>query len=186
MKRLSMPLLGMAVLWLSSSVSAVVYVKWDSPGPVFDGDSWETAYHTIQQGVYDADVANEEVWVAEGTYAESVTLKNGVFARGGYSGSGSVRNIRTHLTMIETDQAYSVNAVDQSAIDGFTLRGDVEGVYVSAGAPVISNCIMTGMTYGVYSTHGTSPVVVNSVLCGNDHSGSAPCMRPPPTAMGIR
>lgn len=84
-----------------TSCEAEVYVKWDSPGPVFDGNSWETAYHTIQAGIDDADAADEEVWVAQGSYNERVTLKNGVVLKGGFLGSGDIRDPSTYVTIID-------------------------------------------------------------------------------------
>jgi hypothetical protein len=35
----------------SSAAAGTIYVKWDSPGPVFDGLSWNTAFHSIQAGI---------------------------------------------------------------------------------------------------------------------------------------
>jgi hypothetical protein len=69
----------------SSAASAVVYVKWDSPGPAFDGTSWDKAFHTVQAGLNTAS-SGGEVWVARGTYVENITLKDGVALYGGYSG----------------------------------------------------------------------------------------------------
>ena len=77
----------------SAPASAVVYVKWDSPGPAFDGNSWDTAYHSIQQGLDDAFATGEEVRVARGAYVEQISLKAGVALKGGYLGAGDARDM---------------------------------------------------------------------------------------------
>lgn len=56
---------------IPSAADAAVYVKWNSPGPTFDGRSWETAHHMVQASL-DAAISGEEVWVAAGTYVEGV------------------------------------------------------------------------------------------------------------------
>ena len=58
-----------------SAAAGAVYVKGDSPGPIHDGTSWETAFTSVQEAV-DAAVSGGEVWVAAGTYGQKVTLNS--------------------------------------------------------------------------------------------------------------
>ena len=92
-------------LTLIAPASAVVtYVKWDSPGPTFDGRSWDTAFHTIQEGLD----RGREVWVAAGTYREQVWCRSGTALYGGFAGNEVERNQRdwrANVTIIDGNQA---------------------------------------------------------------------------------
>lgn len=187
MKVLIAAMLILAVL--SVPVSGVVYVKWDSPGPVLNGSSWDTAFHNIQQGI-NAALAGNEVWVAGGIYKEQVTLKAGVSLEGGYLGAGSARELKTNRTVISAQPTWgrAVTAVNQSVIDGFTIRGKRMGVvcndtsptitnnifianqfavHCGTGSPLIANNRILGTTdYGIFCDSGSSPTIINNALIG--------------------
>ncbi|HUV05743.1 MAG TPA: right-handed parallel beta-helix repeat-containing protein [Armatimonadota bacterium] len=163
----------------SSAAAGTVYVKWDSPGPQH-GNSWATAYHTIQQGINDADVGNEEVWVARGTYLERIILKDGVSVYGGFAGTETERgqrDFRSNETVIDRQQSGSVvtaSNVTTGAIDGFTIRNGRAtsggGIYCYYSSPAISNNTITGNSAGwgggIYCSH-SSPAISNNAITGN-------------------
>ena len=103
-----------------------------------DGDSWETAYVTIQAGVDDIDAAAEDVWVAEGTYIERIVLNDGVMVAGGYAGTGDLRDIETYVTTINSNSASynTVTGANDSGIDGFTVSGGLRGFYANGKSNV--------------------------------------------------
>ncbi len=84
-----------------STFSDVWYVDRSSPGPLCDGQSWNTAYHTIEEGVLAAAFAGGgEVWVAKGYYrpkpfsisgseglVAGLGVPNNVHVFGGFGGS---------------------------------------------------------------------------------------------------
>jgi len=147
-----------------------VYVKANTPGGE-DGNSWDTAYETIQAGINDADVANEEVWVAQGTYAERITLKDGVTVKGGYSGVGTTRDPATYVTTIDGNSttADTVTGANTSGADGFTIKHGRYGVYASSKAAfaVTNNTISQNSSYGLYLTSCTSPSLANNAFNDN-------------------
>lgn len=151
-----------------------VYVKYDSPGP-FDGTTWIRAYHTVQAGL-NASVSGDQVWVARGTYVERITLKAGVALYGGYSGSGTTRDIATYVTILDGSQGGSVvtspsGASSTTRIDGFTIRNgrgyNGGGLYCNGSAPTIANNIITGNS--AYQDEGGGGGWGGGVYC----SGSA-------------
>lgn len=73
------------------------------------GDSWAAAYTSIQAGIDDADALDEEVWVAGGAYAESLTMRDGVSIYGGFAGNEIQRS--------ERDPALNVSTIDASTAD---------------------------------------------------------------------
>ena len=85
----SLLLILFCFLLLPAIAESVVYVDSDAPSGG-NGNSWSTAYESIQAGINDADVLDEEVWVAEGMYNENITLKDGVALYGGFSGLGEL------------------------------------------------------------------------------------------------
>ena len=163
-------------LVVCSGAAGTVYVKWDSPGPQ-DGNSWATAYHTIQQGINDADVGNEEVWVARGTYLERITLKDGVSVYGGFAGTETERgqrDFRANETVIDGQQSGSVviaTSVTTGAIDGFTIRNGKAyysgGIYCGFSSPTISNNTITGNSGGGICCLRSSPAISNNTITGN-------------------
>jgi len=120
------------------SVSGAVYVNKNATG-ANNGNSWADAYTTIQAGINDADVGDEEVWVAkvaaEGTYPEAIVMKSGVKLYGGFNGTETELNQRNWVTNVTTingstarygSPAYHVVIMDNitnSTIDGFTITG---------------------------------------------------------------
>ncbi len=178
---LSLAVLAVALLILCAAASsAVIYVKYDSPGPTFDGTSWDKAFHTVQAGL-SAATSGGEVRVARGTYVERITLKAGVALYGGYSGAGDTRNIATYPAILDGNQGGSVvrspsGATSTTRIDGFTIRkgrasSNGGGIYCSSSSPTITNNTIagneaTGGGGGIYC-YSWSPAIANNTITGN-------------------
>lgn len=130
-RRLAVAIIFMfiAVFAATSAWGAVVYVKQDSPGPVFDGKSWGTAFHKVQDGVNAADTYNDDVWVAAGTYIENINISKFISLYGGFAGTEASKEDRDWLrnpTVLDGNRAGSVinyypNHVALK-VDGFTIR----------------------------------------------------------------
>jgi len=165
-----------------------VYVdKGASPGG--DGNSWSTAYQTIQAGINDADTLDEEVWVAGGVYTESITMKDGVAVYGGFNGTEShlsERDVGVSVTTIDGTGAYHVVVMDgitKSRIDGLTITGgDADGadedrygggIYCvnSDDTNTIAECTITDNFADVYGggiyNHSASPAVRDCTFSDN-------------------
>jgi parallel beta-helix repeat protein len=176
-----------AAIWALAvaSASATVYVKWDAAGTP-DGASWDTAYHTVAQGL-NAASSGQEVWVAAGTYVEKVILKSGVKLYGGYSGIGSSHDPLANVTVLDGNHSGSVvtaptGATTATVIDGFTIRngsGTIDaggsasggGVYAVSASPTISNNVITSnaatATHGWGTGGGIFLRTSNAVVTGN-------------------
>ena len=133
------------------SADAVVYVDVDNGKGPWDGNSWTTAYRTVQEGLGEAQESlggaakkGEEVWVAEGTYTPtsttdrsvSIELRPGVALYGGFEGDETElgqRDWQRFVTTlsgdvgvqdVSTDNSYHVVVgADDALIDGFTVTG---------------------------------------------------------------
>jgi hypothetical protein len=166
----------------------IVYVKWDSPGPTFDGASWNTAYHTVQAGIDDANLG-DEVWVAAGTYVERITLESGVGLYAGFIGTEfyrEQRNWTANLTILDGKYGGSVVTSPEGAtpsstvIDGFTIRNGTasEGgaIYCNSSSPTISNNIMAWniATYrgGAIFCASSDAVITSNTISNNQVSGT--------------
>jgi len=69
-----------------------------------DGQTWLTAKQTVQAALM-ASASGGQIWVAEGTYKEQITLGDGVSVYGGFSGQESrldQRNIAAHPTILSS------------------------------------------------------------------------------------
>lgn len=163
---------------------AVVYVSIDSPGPQFDGKSWATAYHKIQDGI-NAATAGDEVWVAAGSYQERITLKAGVNVYGGFPAAGGVwssRNPRTNISLIDANNqgqavmSQSTAITPSTHIDGFTIAnsngGCPCGIECSQGSsPTISNNVIMNNNTGIIIDQNASPVILNNTIKQNTSIG---------------
>jgi hypothetical protein len=164
-----------------------VFVDWNSPGPAHDGTSWDSAYLTIQAGI-NAATADDEVWVADGTYNEDLTVKAGVAVYGGflgaelggYEGSLAERDFVNHVTTIQGTHTKSVVTMPSGAdattrLDGFTITDGSAtsggGVVCTNSSPTIANCIFTANQAtngsGVYANDSSSPTLVDNTFTGN-------------------
>lgn len=124
--------------------SCIVRVDGSAPG-AGDGESWATAFRTVQNGIDAAFEAGPgcEVWVAEGTYyvlkitvLDTISLRDGVAVYGGFDGDESQREERDpvqHETILDGHEYLSsprsvfhvLSAVgtQDATVDGFTVTG---------------------------------------------------------------
>lgn len=138
-----------------SSFGDIIYVDAEANG-LNDGQSWENAYENLQFAL-DRALADDDIWIAEGTYhpsqngnrGESFVLKAGVSLIGGFRGGETSKNDRnpaaypTTLSgnigsaQLTTDNSYRVCvAVDLNPpplleglviCDAFNERESIEG-----------------------------------------------------------
>ena len=138
---------------LAGADAAVRYVAFDGSGA--DGQSWATAYRTVQAALDDAAVgAGDEIWVKQGTYAVTwaIEVNKAVKIYGGYSGAGSARNWEVFRTTIDgsDDAKHGFDVRANATIDGFTITrgaawgqtpGDMGGgMYIGNCSAVVRNC----------------------------------------------
>ncbi|HEO70975.1 MAG TPA: DUF1565 domain-containing protein [Candidatus Hydrogenedentes bacterium] len=177
-------MLAVSVLLCSSAFGAVWYVDKDNLSGVENGQTWQTAFTTIQPAIHAAASAGGgEVWVAEGVYDEqrvslmhvpeqdtgSLMLAAEVRLYGGFVGFETARNERNaaaHETVIEGRAVHGrapakhvVVGADDALLDGFTITGgNANGVGDAGNGAGLFN-------------EGVSPTVKNCKFVGNWASG---------------
>lgn len=140
-----------------------VYVDLDAAG-ANDGSSWADAYTDLHVALTEEP---DEIWVAEGVYANGGTdfnLPSGTRIYGGFDGSEAERQARDwteHETVLTGSSDHVLRAMfdvgRSTVLDGFTVRGgnadgtedgsDPEGRHRNGG--------------GLYVFEGGSPTIVN-------------------------
>lgn len=183
-------LLTAIALTVTSLSWATVYVDKDSAGTP-DGNSWATAFHSIQQGINKAfSAGGGEVWVSAGVYDElryessgSLALAENVHVFGGFLGTESAlteRNWVANVTTIDGSTSrggspayHVVLGAENATIDGFTITGGMAvdeqntggGMLNQGVSPHIANCIFTGNS----AQSSTSPYpgggAINNAYC---------------------
>ena len=150
------------------------------------GTSWGTAKLSIQAAV-DIASAGDTIFVAEGTYNQSVKLKDGIHIFGGYSTSTGERDYDIYYTILEgiglekTLINQTSNFTNITYVDGITLQNANHssngGAVVLKSNGVLShctirNCYTSGSGGAVYNSKGT---VVNCLieLCESMGAGGA-------------
>jgi len=149
----------------------------DNPGTM------QSPVHTVAYGLELAAAAGKVVFVAKGTYNESVTP--GVSLFGGYRASDWARNMPTYITTIETADRAAVTITCQKAqviVEGFTLLGaTVEGeswaVEIAGGDAIVAHNIIRGdsmfqygeaISYGLYIHEQSTVEVIRNIIGGGD------------------
>jgi len=116
------------------------------------GRSWADAFDSIGKAL-EAAKRGDEIWVQQGTYRESVILKEGVVLLGGFlggEGSSEERDWLTNITMIDASgkATSTVIGAAEARIDGFTITGGSAenggGIYCDDASPIIRNCNIKG------------------------------------------
>jgi len=136
--------------------------------PLEDG-SPAHPYDEIQEGIANVDPGGT-VYVAAGTYIETILLVDGV----------DVLGAGADVTTIDgsgLDSVVSANGVGSgTTFDGFTVTegraGVGGGMYLSASSLTVTNCIFTdnsafNMGGGMYILGNSSPTVANCIFEGN-------------------
>ncbi|MFH1738914.1 MAG: right-handed parallel beta-helix repeat-containing protein [bacterium] len=112
-----------------------------------DGSSWEKALNTIgsaNQRIW----ATGEMWVAAGTYRETVHMEQDIAVYGGFSGIEETREKRDWVANETVINATGLNTpavvgADQSILDGFIVTGGSDGgVFCYRTSPALSNCMI--------------------------------------------
>ncbi len=167
---------GQTRLWVDwvYSETKTWFVKADAAGSN-NGTSWTNAYTDLQSALSAAS-AEDEIWVAAGTYkpdtdtdrTKSFVMKADVPIYGGFAGTESARDQRdpaTNVTILSGDIGVEDNSSDNSyhvvvgvtggTLDGFTVtKGNANGSGIHEnGGGVLSN--------------GASPTVANCIIAAN-------------------
>ncbi|MCP4643386.1 MAG: right-handed parallel beta-helix repeat-containing protein, partial [bacterium] len=151
----------------------VWFVDKDNVSGTEDGESWATAFDTIQEGI-DACEADGggEVWVAEGAYTAAtdpvVSMKETVDLYGGFQGTEGNRAERdweNRASAIDGEGTRQcVQGADGVILDGFTLTSGYAwdgGAMANVGvSPLVRNCTFSNNLAGggggaVYNSSGS-------------------------------
>ena len=147
---------------------SILLVDLDATG-ANNGTSWPDAFTDLQDALAAAN-ADDEVWVAEGTYTPadngdrtlSFNLKSAVDLYGGFDGTESTREERdwtTHITVLSGD----LNGDD--ATGGNNLENSYTVVYASE----VTDAILDGFTIAAGNADGPE---LENYTGGGMHSSS--------------
>ena len=178
----------------------VVYVDLNAGGTP-NGSSWDDAYLSIQDGI-NAAGNGDEVWVAQGTYGEALSLFTGISVYGGFFGDESLLDERDHEaypTVIDATglslSAVTMNSVSNARLDGFWVTGGDAttsggGIYVlsSDNTNAIVDCIIynnvAGTSGGGIYCESSSPEITRCSIqentSGSGGAGGLQCYQSSP------
>ncbi|MDX9972605.1 MAG: PKD domain-containing protein, partial [FCB group bacterium] len=145
-----------------------------------DGASWTLAKKTVGEAIT-ASAAGDEIWVATGTYVQSITLKQGVALYGGFAGTETLRDQRDPVAypvelMATAGQLQTVyaNAITGIRLEGFIVKGGTQAglrlVDVGATA-VIANCVFRGNPMEGIRCYRSHPVIEDCFIHNNGDDG---------------
>ena len=181
----------------------VWYVRAGATG-VNSGLNWSDAFTSLKDALAAAS-APWSIWVAAGTYTpgtqlgDTFTLKSGINIYGGFAGTESLLNARNTVanpTILSGDlggddtggwsnradnATHVVTGADNATLDGFIISGGCGpggGMTISAGSPVVRNCVFcnnlnpVGSSGGaIESSGGGAPLFEDCVFSDNRSMG---------------
>lgn len=181
------------------SEKAVAATHFMTPGGTGDGSSWEQPASNIQS-VLNTALPGDELWVAGGTYHQTLQLVDGVALYGGFGATETVRSQRdwhSHPTILDADglggRVVTVNDVEATTLDGFTLRGGSTSThgagiaYLSVSSGILANCVITENTTTVYGgglyNDSSTTTLLDCVFSNNTakRGGGIYCLKTPPS-----
>lgn len=181
--RLALALFAAAWAFPRTSSAAILRVRAGATNTAPDGLSWSNAFSNPLPALAAAH-KGDEVWVAAGTYTNSLVLPAGVAFYGGFAGHETTRlerNFNTNLSTLDGQLRTNLiivtkGATNDTRVDGFVLRNGLgtsgAAVRVNGGSPVIANNQFTGnnatiLGNAVYLEGGTTAVVTNNYFVEN-------------------
>lgn len=155
-----------------------------------DGLSWATAKASVKTAV-NASSSGDEVYVAAGTYNETISLKDGVSIRGGYNATTGTRDIENYKSILDgmglgkfLIVKYDNDCTNPTLIEGLILQnteysGEGGGAFIR-GNVIMDHCIVRnckgsggGGVYANASNAATPAIIRNTTieLCEATSSG---------------
>lgn len=176
----------------TAALCASATIRYVSPSgnDANNGTSWATAKATIMAAL-GASSSGDEVYVAAGTYNETVTVKNGVNIRGGYNAASGVRDIDNFKTILDGTGLgkflivkYSPDCTVPTYVEGMIIQnsdygGEGGGAFIR-GNVILDKCIIRnckgsggGGVYAQASSADAPAVIRNTTieLCDATSSG---------------
>lgn len=170
--------------------AGILYVDGSSSKTVQTGGK-AAPYKKIQSAITNADLlrsgnsaVNFDVYVAAGTYNESITLAAGISIFGGYKSADWTRSISSNVTTINASADFAVAGKNDitaaysatTIVDGFTITGGSlaggvtnYGISLAISNPTITNNIVNGGSgvdsRGIFLV-SSSPVIKNNAING--------------------
>jgi predicted outer membrane repeat protein len=176
-------ILAALLLPVAGAQAVVRYVALDGLGT--DGQSWVTAYTTIQAAIDDPlMVGGGEIWVKQGVYGlpQPIEVRKAVRIYGGFSGVGNTRNWTTYQTTVNGAgrAGHCFHVTGNATIDGFGIAqgtglgedANGAGVLVDNRTATIANCVFLnnftpGSGGGVATYNADATKITNCVFTGN-------------------
>jgi hypothetical protein len=148
------------------------------------GADWAHAKATMQAAM-DASNPGDQIWVAKGTYTDSVTLEDSRKLLGSFAGNEtdpSQRNMTANPTVLVQSDDLSMyippDCGTATTVDGFvfdsvgTAASPLENSDIECwGSPTFSNCLLTGAQYSYYAPLRIiegNPSFKSCTISGND------------------
>ena len=177
---------AIAILFIATTAlqAKTIYVKSNGGNDSNTGDSWNTAYATLQKALGVA-VTGDEIWVAEGTYTSTAIgsaafmIDKNIKLYGSFKGTEdflSERVFGNEYTSIlnggdKEMTVYTEDPIPNALIDGFKITGGKCGLFDNSNpSPTYSNLTISGITttsQGGGMKISGSPILNNVTITGN-------------------
>ncbi|MGC4115612.1 MAG: adenylosuccinate synthetase [Myxococcales bacterium] len=162
------------------TLGAALYVSAESKATNPTGADPAHAFRTIGAALAAVPAAApKSIFVAEGTYAEALTVKQSVSLFGGYAADFSSRDVAARPTRVQAASPAITVEGGGLVIDGFAVAAsgpDSRGVVVTAPSTTIRSCSFVGPVGETYCT-GVEANAAVGVVVEDSRFDMTPCQR---------
>jgi len=129
---------------------------------------------SIQQAINLATSPGDEVWVANGTYVENLSIVHSVKLRGGWDSYFTTQAPATTPTTIDGGSNHVIAVTVESGsvlIEGFTVRNGRDGMHLYAGTITVTENVVRDASYQGIEVDGGQVLVENNTLTDIEREG---------------
>lgn len=112
-----------ALLIANNLLASIIYVDITATG-TNTGESWANAYTIVRTAINNA-VADDEIYIAAGTYTEgnTITITKNVSLIGGFPNGGGSQNIEFYKTILDGENSYQVlSNLSETTLHGLVIQ----------------------------------------------------------------
>ncbi len=170
--------LSLLMLFVSLNTYAKTYYVSTTGNDNNDGTSWAKAFRTVSRAVNEANyslyVYSDTIWVAKGTYYESINVSKDLAIVGGFAGNETLKSQRIsgNKTILRSGDKTTITCQGSSGkdviLEDLTIYGGSESAILNIYMNLkVNSCYIGNTLYGIENRANLT--ITNSYIINNSY-----------------